>query len=242
MHLQSEEAYAHIEQALQKLSLCQTLALEIDLGEGDPVADQQAALLPGGKRLQDLITAKKYAKLDRMVRKTTGLRLARFDRLLPILTANLLVASFQPARFPQPLDHYLWQQAQDRNLPIVGLERSDGQAQLLQSISMQEQIQELLSFGRNVSAARRRLFKLSSLYAQGDASGLYQAIRRSNGGQRQSVLLRRNHTLSEALLPYLWQGSIFCAVGAGHLSGKYGMPALLSRAGFRVALLPPQLK
>ncbi len=238
MHLQSEAAYSHIQQALLQLDQCQSLALEIDLGKSDAEVEQQAALLPDGQRLRDLISAKKYAKLDRMVRKTTGLRLASFDRLLPVLTANLLVASLQGKAYPEPLDYFLYQQAQERSIAIIGLEEAHSQAQLLQSISMDEQIRELLNFGRNVTAARRRLLKLSALYAQGDASRLYQSIRRSNGGQRQSVLLQRNHSLTKALIPHLHQASVFCAVGAGHLSGKYGMPALLSRAGFKVSLLP----
>lgn len=235
MHLQSKEAFAHLEVALPYLRTCEVLALELDLEQASQQADPSPSLLPNQQRLSQLLTPKKYQKLKRMIQKVNGIDLAHFDRLLPILTANYISASFLPPAHPLTLDQHLFRVAQKEQIQAIGLEDLQSQSNILQNMPIEDQLRELVHLGKNISSTRRRFLKIARLYEEGELQRLYQAIRKSNGGQREALIFARNRSMEKTLSEYLLQHSVFCAVGAGHLGGYWGLPALFKRSGWRVS-------
>ena len=234
MHLQSQAAYAHIDAVLPLLSRCHLVALELDLKEAERNTNINQSLLPDFQRLQDLIPSKKYEKLKKLIFKVCAIDIKHFDRLLPLLTANYINSSFLPKHHPIPLDQFLYQKANALNIPVTGLEQLDEQTNLLLEIPITLQVKELLELGRQITTSRKRFLKMADLYAEGDHHRLYHSIRKSNGGLRQSMIFNRNRTMHSRLLPLLEEKSVFCAVGAGHLGGNWGLLALLKRSGYKL--------
>jgi uncharacterized protein YbaP (TraB family) len=57
---------------------------------------------------------------------------------------------------------------------------------------------------------------------------------------RKLLLYERNTIMAERFAEIARQESLFCAVGAGHLSGKKGLLRLLKKEGFKVRPIIPE--
>lgn len=80
--------------------------------------------------------------------------------------------------------------------------------------------------------------KLIELYSKGDLDALDRFIRANlsmDKGLYEKLIVKRNHQMTSKLDSLLkTKKSIFCAVGAGHLSGSEGIIRLLRSKGYRL--------
>ena len=72
-------------------------------------------------------------------------------------------------------------------------------------------------------------------YLNGHIDKLYLSGKKSLGVWRKTLLKDRNIKMASRLEEMSKLESIFCAVGAGHLSGKHGVLRLLKRAGAKIS-------
>jgi uncharacterized protein YbaP (TraB family) len=79
--------------------------------------------------------------------------------------------------------------------------------------------------------------RLMEVYLSGDIQGLERLMRTSMelyDGMYEEMITNRNEVMLNGLDSLAKQGSIFCAVGAGHLGGDQGLINLLRKKGYRV--------
>lgn len=239
MHVRNQRAFAHLEVVYEAIEQCDAFATEVNLDGLGMMGALQTFQLPNGTTLDQLFAPKKYAKLRRILRKVYGIDIHAFRRLQPILIANLLEESTLMKDMPFALDQHLWQFAQERGKKMAGIETLDEQIQTLQSIPLDYQIQALLSIQKNISRHRKSLLKATDWYKNGRIDQLYRSSRQGLHGLRSLLLYNRNQLMATRIRDMVNMQTSFCAVGAAHLWGKYGVIRLLKNDQIKVT--PVQL-
>jgi uncharacterized protein len=142
------------------------------------------------------------------------------------------------------LDRYLIGKAKQANKKIVELESVEFQLNLLSGLSEAEQDAELLSSLLTLQDVAVNLDKIIFAWRQGDPDDLEQLITKAPRSDSElkavydKIIIARNQGMIRKL-EYCLQndkdGTYLVAVGAGHMVGNYGLPALLKEKGFSVS-------
>ena len=124
----------------------------------------------------------------------------------------------------------------NRRLPVVGLESFAEQFAMFERLSDAEQA-KLLHFAAAPQAADGTT-KIAGSWLKGDLSALEREAmdaELSDPGLREALLVRRNEAWAAHIAALLREGKRpFVAVGAGHMLGSAGLPALLAAQGYTV--------
>jgi uncharacterized protein YbaP (TraB family) len=143
------------------------------------------------------------------------------------------------------LDSYFIKLAKKRSLPISELESPQEQISLFTDLTPKEQdlfFQSVLEDGTSPVAP---IEKYSDFWKDGDAVGFNEAMNQERLKKPEldhlfdRLIVNRNKNLANRLTPFFYrEGKVyFVLVGAAHLVGPEGIPALLAKAGFKVTQL-----
>ncbi len=216
------------------------LVLEIAEGPGD--AASRATFLelgttPGQPPLETRVDPRHRAELKKALSETRldpG-QFASLEDWAAALTLGLAIearAGFDPAN---GADVAL--QAKAGNRPVVGLETLAGQLSVFDELAPSAQ-RILLDAVIEESAAPDKGKKLVDAWASGDMATLDAE---AHGGMladprlREALLVGRNREWTRQVAAMLRAGQRpFVAVGAAHVAGVDGLPALLAAQGFAV--------
>lgn len=139
------------------------------------------------------------------------------------------------------IDRYLLKKAKEQGKPVQELETAASQLKVLSSApeADQEKLFALsLSQLKDVSTKVR---ELERVWRNGDEPGLNAALKAGDSGEPElkafydAVLEKRNASMTAKLCELMaGKKTMLVAVGAGHLVGDRGIPALLKGKGFTV--------
>lgn len=228
------------------------LAVEVadlsDSAMGAAMADAaQSLMYSDGKSLTDKLSGAEIAQVEAIVGKS-GMPIESAHLLRPWLLNMLLSVSEcerrQMAAGATVLDMRLVEEAQNRAIPVVGLESI---AQQLASLSEMPEDQQVLMLKSGLKYADRTddmMETLVQLYLKrqmGAAIPFQLALAAKTGvppsafdGFQKALLFDRNERMRDTMKPLLDKGRAFIAVGALHLSGDKGLVALLRQVGYTV--------
>jgi len=174
-----------------------------------------------------------------------GEPLADFEPMRPWLAAlRLEVAPLVKAGWdPEAgVDRRLERQAELDGRPVKAFETVEQQMRAFADLPERLQLRQLHlaldQFGGDAS----RLEALERAWQAGDVATIYGALdadlRRASPRLYKSLLVARNRAFAAGVARRLrGRGVAFVAVGAGHLAGPDGLPALLARRGLEVRRL-----
>jgi uncharacterized protein YbaP (TraB family) len=164
-----------------------------------------------------------------------------FAHARPWLAEMLLsTAALQRAGNDQPgVDFTLLQYAHDHKLVTPTFETVDQQSAMLSDMPEEAQIASLEDTIDEFDQAGPIFSKLLGAWQSGDEAQLDELINKAMRARSEivwtEVILRRNEKFAEKISDRLQgSGTAFVAVGAGHLCGQDGIPALLEKRGFTV--------
>lgn len=233
MHVRDARAFQFEHIFYEKIVNCQAFATEFNLDEAQN--DTGFALsLPDNLQLSDLIKPKIYAKISRVVEQKIGLPLTNFNYLKPVMVTNLLTESVLSSDRMMSLDETLWRFAKENGRVLRGIETFDEQVEILNKMSLEEQVKGLKDLSANFTKFRHQLLSMARLYEQADIQKLYKAARRSTKGSRRLLLFDRNEKMAKRIADLSQEMTLCAAIGAGHLAGKKGVLKLLKDRGFEV--------
>jgi uncharacterized protein len=244
LHVLTADAYplpATIDKAFAE---SKTLVEEVDLDEmNDPMQMMAAlskAMLTGGQTLDQLISADTYAEVRKRA-EAYGMPMLALDRMKPWLVAVTLMApTLQSAGFKPELgiDRHYFDRAKEK-----GLKR-----EALETLAYQ-----LDRFDQMPIALQQELLKATIEDLDTQVSGVKDMVRAWSTGDLGTIekltltaflespelyrllLLERNHNWMPHVERCLSENAgCFVVVGAAHLVGKDGLPALLAKKGYRV--------
>jgi uncharacterized protein YbaP (TraB family) len=132
---------------------------------------------------------------------------------------------------PQFLDAYLQEYAYNAGKKFYPLEKVEDQLNIA-SNWIKPELNEVAGIAYELTQER-----LIDFYLKGDIHSLERVMRTSMElypGMYEDMIVNRNEVMVRGLDSLLAMGSLFCAVGAGHLGGDKGIIQLLRKKGYRV--------
>jgi uncharacterized protein YbaP (TraB family) len=177
----------------------------------------------------------------------TGVPVVIFSHARPWLAEILLsTGAMQRAGANQMgVDLTLLAYAHDHKMLTPTFETVDQQFAMLSDMPQEAQIASLEDAIDEFDQAGPIFSKLVDAWKSGDETRLdkliNQTMRAKNEAVWTEIILRRNERFADKISDRLQgEGTAFVAVGAGHLCGSDGIPALLARRGFTVTPAPPK--
>ena len=194
------------------------------------------ATLPQGQTLRALMPEKQRAEYEALLARIP-LNPAVLDRYKPWYAAvvlsslPLLKAGLDPKSGAEVA---LSANVEARHVPHSALETADYQLGLFDSLPNDLQMSFLASVMRDYDKIAPEIDGLVDAWGHGDAEGLAKAMNAEMDDPRleQVLLIQRNKNWAAWVRDRLTKpGTVFMAVGAGHLAGKGSVQAQLAAAG-----------
>ena len=218
-----------------------TIVTEIPM---DPSAEAELqqltmakGLLPGGTTLRSLLTPEQTATYTTALGKI-GIPAEAFDPLKPWLAG--LTISLMP----------LMQQGYDPNsgvekvllskvpeMPRDALETAEFQLGIFDGMSQEAQVAFMIEAAEGVDEAKPMLDRMVAEWAKGDADALATVMNEgmTDPAVAEALLYKRNANWAEWIGARLDEpGTVFVAVGAGHLAGARSVQDYLAQKGIAV--------
>jgi uncharacterized protein YbaP (TraB family) len=219
----------------QALSASQELVLEVP-NIDDPMAVAQAmqglAITPGNPPLAERVAPEKRAALAAMIRES-GYPPALLDRLdtwaasLILLRVTFQKLGVQP---DQGVELNLIAPWKASGRPISGLETVEDQFRIFDGLSEESQRAMLAQFAAMLSA-----------WSRGDTEAIARTFNRQEAMSAEMGRLligARNAKWADALARRMERpGTVFVAVGAGHLAGPQSVQRMLEAKGYKARRL-----
>lgn len=229
----------------QSLEKARQVAFEIDMEDMMDFTKlmplMMKAFMANDTTLSDLLSEEDYALVQAHFEEI-GLPLMFLERIKPMFLSALGgedMFSMGSGEDSQVVSYEMefMQMAQQRNLPIEGLETAEFQMSMFDSIPYKVQARMLVESIKSEDTGGGQFAQMVELYKNQDLQGM-QAMMKDEasgiGGYEDLLLVRRNRNWIPVMGEMMKVSPTFFAVGAGHLGGDEGVVALLREAGYSV--------
>jgi len=193
--------------------------------------------MTGGKKLSDLYTPEEYKKLQAYFTDSLNMPMMLLQRAKPYFLVALLYPKMINCPSLAGVEEELLRIAKENKKEIKGLETMQFQASVFDSIPYEWQAKELLKNIDSFSFYKKEFDEMILLYKNQQLDSMQNMLAKSEFGAEkyEDLLLKdRNKRWVEELKEIMKNKSVFVAVGAGHLTGEYGLISLLKKEGYTV--------
>jgi uncharacterized protein len=227
----------------------QELVLEARLpqnpAELQPLVMQYALAAQDVPPLSERLSAEQYATLNGVV-TSLGAPAGAFDRLEPWFVSISLPGIVAQQRLGLQAEHgpemVLSAAARERGITVGELEGLEWQFQLFDGMPVEQQVTMLRRSLEGLELIDDQLAPMLAAWSTGEANGLVDmmnATLREEPELYEMLFTRRNATWADWIQQRLAQpGTVFLAVGAGHLAGDDSVRALLDARGIAAERVP----
>lgn len=228
----------HISHAIEQSD---EIVTEVDLSDTAAIGAQfmKRALLPEGENLRTLMD-EQDRKVFEVAMTDLGLPLPMFDRYKPWYAAMAMsLLPLAKANFtPQTgVEATLLSYDTEKTRKHTALETAEYQLTLFDSMPMPTQLTYLRDVAKIAPTMRGELDEMVDVWLQGDAEKLAKLVNRNNSDPEllEQLLFQRNRQWAEWIETRLQEpGTVFMAVGAGHLAGPGSVQEELAAKGLLV--------
>jgi uncharacterized protein YbaP (TraB family) len=236
-----EQAYARADELVLELA---TDDLE---GGGALRAALRYGLIPPPETLHDRLSARAVQELARYLERR-GESLAPYLQVAPWAIALQIVVREATRAGLDPRHgvdrHFAGRAAGSK--PVVGLETAESQLEILANLPRKTQEELLLDTLEHVGDVRSGTEALVDAWARGDDAAVERVFYRPMHDAPElaiyfeQLIFGRNERMTQRLASLARDGKLrFVVVGAGHMVGERGIPALLRDYGFILSEVHP---
>ena len=185
-------------------------------------------------KLSDLLTTEEYDRIKKYFNDHPSMiPFSMMERIKPYMLTSLL-GGFTCEK-TDGMEMSIMNEAKKSNKEIKGLETTEYQASLFDSIPYAQQAKELLNYVDSSEKYTKSTEELVDVYKNQDLKKIEELTTKSESGMDQYLdllVFNRNQRWMQNLNMILRDKPSLIAVGAGHLPGDKGMLSLLKKAGF----------
>ena len=201
---------------------------------------EQRGSLPQGQSLRQMLPPDSQADLDKAV-ASIGMPQATFDNKRPWLVSLMLVSAHlqqHQQQFALGADSVVLRLATASKKPIRYLETADQQLALIAPSDPKVELESLEEELRSFGTEDADIAAITSAWETGNSAALDALSGKEFVGHpeaRATFFTDRNRNWVKQIEAMLRERKIFfITVGAGHLVGKDGIPAMLRTDGYKV--------
>ena len=244
LHVLTPEFYPLSADINKAFAASKTLVEEVDFDEmTDPVQMMNAlgkAMLTDGRTLEQLVAPATFTEVSRRA-EAARLPMVALQRMKPWLVAiTLMEPSLQAAGFKADLgiDKHFFDRAKAGGLKRQALETLAYQIDRFDELPPKLQEEMLVSSMKDIDTQVSNVREMAQQWAAGDIKGLEKALLAGFSDSPDlyfRLLVERNRNWVPHVDTCLQQNAgCFIVVGAAHLVGPDGLPALLAKKGYKV--------
>ncbi len=235
IHLICPEDYVWTNAMAQSLQKSEEICLELDMDdEGMTMEIALGMLDKSGKKLSEYFTAEEYARLKQIIADSTGMDIAQFEPMKPVVLQSILTSLLANCKNPVSYEANISDLAKKEQKEVSGLETPSQQLEMFDNLVADSVVKAINETVNDINKQRAEYNKLIQLYKKQDLPKLHALIQESKDIDLSGFLDNRNKQWIESMVEKMEQHSIFFAVGAGHLWGENGLINLLRKEGYIV--------
>lgn len=207
------------------------LMLEINFSDPKQMLEMQQ-LAMGKEPLSKKLSAEQLAKLDAVLKKSTGMTIQQVDSFSLLTVMSLISMKTFGCTDLKFYEMEFIEQAKKRNIEIGGLETVKEQFAILENAYTNDEMITMLG-----ESTPEETTKLISAYKTENVDLLYDNTtdeKFTSEKTKKIILDGRNVNWVKNMPELMKKQSVFFAVGAGHLAGEFGVINLLRKAGYVV--------
>lgn len=233
IHIQDQRVFCFDSIVTDKLMNCEAYAMESVIDEIPPSILNKVFFMKK-QTLRDVLDRKNYEKLESILKEKFNMDISMFERTKPLFVSSALVQFYEYRDMPEALDMFFLKIARENHKTIIGIEKFREQLATVNKISVQEQCKMLIELIKDPDSIEKKFNDLLEAYLNAD----FKMIEKLSSDKsifadfNKAFLTERNKKMAYRIGRYCKMQSTFCAVGAGHLVGKYGLVNLLTDKGF----------
>lgn len=236
IHLLPEKDYFFTDLMKEKLISCKTLVLEVDINMSlkEQIALAQKVILPKGKTIADYMTDEQYKEYSSYILDTLKIKKSKFkqiNKIKPIFGSSIILVELlgKTKAYEQELNKI----AKKNKIKTVGLETADYQLNVIDKISIEEQVEMMSDISVNPLTEYNELLKV---YKEQDLEKVNELFKSEKSMVKfeNELLYNRNNNWIPLIEKFAKENPVFIAVGAAHLPGEKGVLNLLRNKGFTV--------
>jgi uncharacterized protein YbaP (TraB family) len=237
-HLMCADDIHFSDQLKEAVKQSNEIYMELDMDDPSTILGGMLYMnMQGGKKLSDLYTPEEYKKIEAYFNDTLNAPLMMLQRAKPYFLVALLYPRMMNCASPAGVEEELLKIAKEDKKEIKGLETVQFQASVFDSIPYEWQAKELLKNIDSFSVYKKEFDDMLILYKDQQLDSMQNMVGASEFGSEkyEDLLLNdRNKKWVKELNTIMKNESVFVAVGAGHLTGEYGLINLLKKEGYKV--------
>jgi len=191
--------------------------------------------------LDKLLSPTEYQKVADYLKKVSGQDLKQFNVMKPVMVQLTILKFTAPKSSITPtnpaLDQYIQDYGKANQKIVIGLETAEDQAVVLFGSSLKRQKELLLKSLGDEKKNKKESQKLYEDYIAQDLTSLEKTFTKLADYTQEefdAIIKNRNAKWIAQLPDLMHNGSLFIAVGAGHLVGQDGLIEQLKAKGYEV--------
>jgi uncharacterized protein YbaP (TraB family) len=244
IHIIPAENYFLPNGTIQAFEQADQIVFEIDMNEmtdmGAQISLLTKAFMADGKRLRDLISDEDYA-LVKAHFDEMGMPLSMLERIKPmflsVFASGDISMDDMTSGLTKSYEMEFFELAKAGEKEVSGLETMEFQISIFDSIPYEAQAEMLVESIRGQDAGSSQFQEMIDVYLSQDIETLHSML--SEEGEdvddyEEILVSGRNKDWIGKMGPLMKEGSVFFAVGAGHLGGANGVLRLLQQEGYEV--------
>ncbi|MND87336.1 TraB family protein [compost metagenome] len=231
IHMICSKDYFLSEKVKSAFEKSDKLFLEINFTDPNEMSQMQR-LAMGKEPLSKRLTPEQLAKLDSILKKSTGMSVQQVDSFSLLTVLSLISIKSFGCLDLKFYEMELSDAAKKRNISIAGLESVKSQFEILENAYSNDEMLTLLE-----ESTPEETVELVDTYKNENIEAMYEFStdkRFTSEKTKKKILDDRNLNWVKQIPELTKQNSVFIAVGAGHLGGEYGVINLLRKEGYTV--------
>lgn len=244
LHVLTRDMYPLADPINKAFADSKTLVEEVNIDEtSDPTLMMAAlakAMLTDGRTLDQIVSKETYAEVKQRAEKA-GMPMVALNRMKPWLVAVTLMApTLQAAGFKAELgiDQHFFDRAKVDNMPREALETLAYQLDRFDQLSPKLQEELLKTTMEDLDTEVTGVKEMATAWSFGNVDAIekltLKALQESPELYQRLLVERNNNWVPQVETCLKEKKGCFVVVGAAHLVGPDGLPALLAKKGYKV--------